>query len=425
MPNWESRLTALSLGGQAVAYLLGIVVARHLGVEGFEAYVVASATFILMVTFVPQGLEKYSLRLLPPLAERGEWMSVRRYIGFAGRRLLLASALTGGLVALWPLFAADLSREARIAILVSCASLPAGALVHLLLEVLTALGRPFTATLIFRLVVPGLVLIFVAMTLWRLPDMPAYWAIGAWGLSWCFALGAMLWQLARALPVAAVAPAAAGAAAKAERATWVAKARPFWFYRVSLAVLAQSAVMALEWLQTSASAVGAFAAAAATASLAQVLATSTNRVYASRLSVLLERRDFAGIWRERSERLRWLGLPLLACLALALLFAEPLVALFRPEFAAEGANALRVLAVATAISTWYSIAPTYLKHRGGSRTLYRLVGAGAVLQLGLLVLLVPRLGALGAALATLLATLFIYGNFARLARRELSELRAP
>lgn len=428
MQKWETRLTGLSLAGQAIAYALGIVVARQLGVEGFEAYVVASAAFILMVTFVPMGLEKYSLRVLPPFVERGAWGPWRAYAGFAGRRILAASVLVGTLVAGWALVAPGFTPDARTALLISCLSLPAGALVHLALELLTGLGKPFAAALIFRVFVPALVLALVCVAMLALPTLPAPWAIAAWGLSWCAALAIMGWQIRSALP-------SGFAALSSEHPTsspreWVSSARPFWFYRVWLAVLAQAGVLALERLQPSASAVGAFAAAAATASIAQVLATSTNRVYASRLAVLLERRDFRTIARERDERLRWLGVPLLAYLALAWLFAGPLVAMFRPEFADEGATALRLLACGSAISIYFSVAPTYLKHSGHGRELYRHVAIGALVQLGLLWWLVPRLGATGAATASLIATAIIYGSLARLARRELlalqaSEVRAP
>lgn len=426
--NWETRLTTLSLAGQAIAYLLGIVVARRLGVEGFEAYVVASAAFILMVTFVPMGLEKYSLRLLPPLVERGEWGRWRAYAGYSIRRILAASVLVGVLVGGWALLAPGFTPDARTALLISCLSLPAGALVHLALELLTGLGKPFAAALVFRVVVPALVLTLVCVAILAEPTLPAPWAIAAWGLSWCVALALMAWRIRRALPPGFE-------TLSRDRSTtgsreWVSSARPFWFYRVWLAVLAQAGVLALERLQPSASAVGAFAAAAATASIAQVLATSTNRVYASRLSVLLERRDFRTIAKERDARLRWLGVPLLAYLVLAWVFARPLVALFRPEFADEGALALRLLACGTALSIYFSVAPTYLKHSGQGHQLYRHVAIGALVQLGLLGWLVPRFGATGAATASLIATVVIYGNLARLARRELtaleaSEARAP
>jgi len=68
-----AKLSILAITGQGVAYLLSIVLARRLEIEGFEAYVVASAAFTMMIMFAPRGIDKYSLRLLPALLERGDW----------------------------------------------------------------------------------------------------------------------------------------------------------------------------------------------------------------------------------------------------------------------------------------------------------------------------------------------------------------
>lgn len=422
--SWQSRLTFVSLCGQAVAYVLGIVLARQLGVAGFETYVVASAAFILMVTLVPQGLEKYALKLLPPLIEQGEAAQVHGYLRLAGFRILLACVIVGLAVAAWAWQAPGLARETRVAIMIGCVSLPAGALVHLALEVLTAFGRAFVATLVFRLLVPGLVLGMVCTLIAGLPDLRAAWAIAAWaiaawGTAWCVALVLMVWQIRRALPAGLL-----DTVPVQDPRRWTAAARPFWLYRVSLAVLAQAGIMALEWRPPSSTAVGAFAAALATASIAQVLATATNRVYASRLSVLLDQGDFRGISPLRRSRLRWLALPLLAYLLATFVFARELIALFRPEFVEEGATALRILAASTALSTTLAMAPTYLKHRGENRALFQCVAWAALVQVALLGLLVPAWGVTGAATAHALATAFMYVRIAVRGHRELVQLQS-
>ncbi len=78
----------LAVAGQSVAYLLAITLARQLGVDGFEAYAVASAAFTLMVMIAPRGIEKYALRMLPALLERGDWGHVRGYLRFGLQRTL-------------------------------------------------------------------------------------------------------------------------------------------------------------------------------------------------------------------------------------------------------------------------------------------------------------------------------------------------
>lgn len=405
--SWGTKLSALSLSGQVVSYVLGIFLARQLGVQGFEVYVVASAAFILMVTLVPQGLEKYSLKLLPILIERGDYGLLRGFLRFSIRRIVLGSVLVGAAVAAWAWRMDGLSTEMRTAIVISCLSLPAGALVHMALEVLTAFGRPYPAAVVFRLLVPATAWLLV-LAMWAVAmEMRASWPIAAWGLSWCLALVLMGRHIVQSAPATIFAQPAIE-----RRREWHVAAMPFWIYRISIVVLAQAGVLALEILQPFPSAVGAFTVAMSTAAIARVLVTSTNRVYASRLSVLLERDDMRAIADLRRERLRWLILPVMAYLVLTFLFASPLVGMFRPEFVQEGAPALRVLAVATAISTVLALAPTYLKHQGRNGVLFRQVAIAAVVQMALLALLVPRFGSVGAATAYAIASTFMYASLA-------------
>jgi O-antigen/teichoic acid export membrane protein len=161
-----------------------------------------------------------------------------------------------------------------------------------------------------------------------------------------------------------------------------------------------------------------------TAGLVAVLATATNRAYARRLSILLEQRDFATVLDLRSERLRWLLPALAVFLVIAFAFTHELLALFRPEFVNEGVLPLRLLAVATAFSVLFALAPTYLKYRRRNRATYVTVACAAAAQGMLLLLLVPRLGATGAAIAYAVSMCGMYGAFAWMALRELALLKA-
>jgi hypothetical protein len=48
-----------------------------------------------MVTIVPQGLEKYALRLIPPLLDRADWRPLCGYLQFGVRRMLWACWIVG------------------------------------------------------------------------------------------------------------------------------------------------------------------------------------------------------------------------------------------------------------------------------------------------------------------------------------------
>jgi len=414
-----ATLAALAVAGQCITYLLTMALARTLGVAGFESYVVASAAFILMVTFAPRGVEKYTLRLLPALLARGDWGCARAFLRHGLRRTLQASLIVGLTVSAWAWWARDFSSMTRMAIVVSCLALPAGALVHYGVEVLSAVGREMRALALFRVAVPSMTFACVGALLASPLALSGPMAVGCWGIAWALALPMMAFEVRRAAP-----PEIFRAQPAGDPSRWSAESRPFFNYRISLGVLGQAGVIALDLLQPSGAVVGAYAAAMGTAGLVAVLATATNRVYARRLSILLEQRDFATVLDLRSERLRWLLPALVMFLAVAFAFTRDLLALFRPEFAEEGVVPLRVLAVATAFTVLFALAPTYLKYRRRNRATYVTVACAAAAQGILLLLLVPRLGATGAAIAYAVSMCGMYGAFAWMAHHELALLKA-
>ena len=409
-------LVGVAALGQAIAYLFTVIMARRLAVAGFEAFVVASAAFILLAALAPRGAEKCALRRLPALLEKGELGLARGYLQFgAGRTAWTALALAGAL-ALWVTRVGARTPETGAALIVTGLSLPAGALAHFCVEALSAAGRPALALTLFKLCTPTVALGLAALLLVSPIGIDGRLATACWGAAWAVTLALMVVALWRALPpeLARVRPAY-------QVATWRTEARPFLVYRISLAVLGQSGLIALDLLQPSAAEVGAYAAAAGTAGLVTVLATSTNRAFGRNLALLLEARDVRGLAALRRQRLRWLGPPVALFLLASLLAPRRILTLFRPEFVGAGATPLRLLALATAFSVVFALAPTSLKFEKRNRTIYLVTSLAAAAQLGLLLLLTPALGATGAALAYMLSTVGMYGAFAVLARLEGAE----
>ena len=70
---------------------------------------------------------------------------------------------------------------------------------------------------------------------------------------------------------------------------------------LALTFVTQCGVIAMDRFQPDPAAVGAYAAAAATANLVVVLATATNRFYSPRLSMLLEQRRSVYLEAKRIE----------------------------------------------------------------------------------------------------------------------------
>jgi O-antigen/teichoic acid export membrane protein len=408
-----NRLVAIAISGQIIAYVLAIFVARRVTVAGFEAYVVASAIFILLATLAPLGSEKYTLRQFPALVAAGDWARAHGLLRFGVRRTLLTAGIAGAAVAGWAL--AGEAGETRAAIIIACLSLPGGALAHYALDLLTAAGRPFRALAVFRILVPGVALVLLLAASLAGVDLTGPMAVGSWGLAWLVALAVMVASLLPTLDkVRAATPVF-------ELPVWRREAQPFFLYRIALALLSQAGVIALD---LAGAPVGAYAAAMASVGMAAVLATATNRAYGRSLALLIDAGDGAGAARLKRARLVWLAPMMGVFLFVTLVFPGTVLGLFRPEFAAVGQTPLRLLALSTALTVSLSLSPTWLKFRGLHRKLYAATTAAAGAQLLLLAALVPPLGATGAALAHLGSMLLLYGSCAALAQRDMAVLNS-
>jgi hypothetical protein len=117
----------------------------------------------------------------------------------------------------------------QAAILVTCLSLPAGALCHFGVEVLTATDRPALAMLLFRVLVPFVALCLVGLAMLSPAQLSGAHVVGAWGIGWLVTLA----LLALALRASAL----SGlwrARPTGDHARWRAEARPFLAYLLAI-----------------------------------------------------------------------------------------------------------------------------------------------------------------------------------------------
>ena len=87
-------------------------------------------------------------------------------------------------------------------------------------------------------------------------------------------------------------------------------------------------------------------------------------------------------------------------------------------------TALNIFAVSTAISVLFALAPTYLKYMGHNRATRNIVVIAAVVQVVLLIVLVPRFAATGAAIAYAVSMSGMYLVSSWFAHSELAKLKA-
>jgi O-antigen/teichoic acid export membrane protein len=153
------------------------------------------------------------------------------------------------------------------------------------------------------------------------------------------------------------------------------------------------------------SAVGIYAVAYAAARLILMFSTAFNFLGSPVASELEADGDITDALSVNSTILRWLVMASIPALVPLVFFpAEFISIIYRPSYA-EGASALVILAIAFAIHNVFSAQRNLLEAVGNSRIIaVNNVLAGA-LNVGLNLLLIPRLGIDGAALATAAAYL--------------------
>jgi O-antigen/teichoic acid export membrane protein len=141
---------------------------------------------------------------------------------------------------------------------------------------------------------------------------------------------------------------------------------------------------------------------------------------APQLSRLLgdgRRSDAAGVYRRATLWIVVLSWPAYLLLGI---FAPAFLALFGPEFAA-GAAPMAVLAIAMLVNVGVGLVQTVLLMSGNSRGHLFATAAGLALNLAACVVLIPRYGALGAAIAWSFGIVCENVLAAMLARRALGE----
>ncbi|MFD1218424.1 lipopolysaccharide biosynthesis protein [Microbulbifer celer] len=428
------KIVAIAIIGQSIVFSINLILARNLAVTAYEDYVVAAALFLFLQAIAAQGVDKYTLRFLPAKFEKRQWDRSSDFMRFALSRLAGGSILVALLALFWAHEIRDFSPQTLRAVHLSLLALPVGVLTYYQCAVLSATGDCVRAAAVTLLIVPALALLLIALLIISPADLSGAKGIACWAIAWCIGFFLSASRVRKAWPHPKGKATAASSAfessvyesdgyesnsSELSTISWRMETLPFWLYRLSMGVIAQVAVLVLDWLQPSAAAVGAYAAAMSTATLASVLAVSTNRIYARELSVLMEMGDYQALNRLRIQRLQWLLPVLVGFVLLTMLFTEKILALFHPEFVAEGSTSFRLLVITSSTTVLLATAPIYLKYRRQYRVVFSTVTASAVLQITLLVMLVPRLEATGAAIAYTVSMLGLYGVYAIVALRQL------
>jgi O-antigen/teichoic acid export membrane protein len=397
-------LSAFSLVSYAAFFLVNAILARSLSINDFNDYNVGVSTLLLLAALTPLGLEKFSLKILPALTEHEGWPLSRGFLRFSVALVVLMGfvlLLTFDTVLESVLLMRGADYHIAIPTIVGC--LPMVALFLLFLEVATAYGAPIAAAALYRIAFP-LLLLGLNVAVWYSPwEISGLSSAGCYVTSWLVVTGAM-WVLARKIVPTQVRMAEPAY----QKVLWLKDSIPLLMFSLLMTLLTQSGVIILQLETTSEHDTSVFAVAMHTGAFVAVLATSTNRFYLPRISVLLDRQDQQGLIRLRRQRLLLMGTLASLFVLAVVLFGRRVLQVFGEDYE-QGYAAMCVIAVGTAVSTLFSVAPYALQFAGRHQLVIRSSILAACSGIGLCILLVGSYGALGAALAYAVPMVSLFG----------------
>ncbi|WP_203965334.1 lipopolysaccharide biosynthesis protein [Actinocatenispora thailandica] len=392
----SARSGALGLAGAAVSglfgFLLTVVVTRGFGTTGAGAFFALVGVVTVAGALCCLGADTGLIWALPRWRERGVRILTVALVPPLLASALLAAALAAAAGALAPRLLPDAGGSGVVLLRWVAAALPVAVLMTLLLAAVRA-ARPITH--------------YVAVQFLLLPvSRPVL--VGAVALAGAGLVAAAIGWL---LPVALAALVCAAMLVPALRRPGDTGGGPdgtdwrrFWGFAAARAASAaiDAASMWVGVLLTAAlagqSEAGVFGAVGRYVLAGQLAMQGLRVAVAPQLSALLgagRRADAAAVHRQTTTWVIVLSWPVYLLLAF---FAPGFLRLFGSGFTA-GAGALTVLAVAMLVNVGLGNVQTLLLMSGASRIHLAAAAAGLAVTVGGGVALIPRYGALGAALA--------------------------
>lgn len=401
-----ARSGALNLTGAGVSAVLGLLltlaVTRLFSPEVAGVFFVAMTVFLIAESVAGLGAGVGTVYALSRRRATGEISGLRAVLRVAalpavGGAVLVAAGLW--LVAPW--LAGRMVPEAvgaaTGALRVAAAFVPAAVVLHLFVSATRGLGRTRPFVVIERLTRPSLQLVAVAAV-----GLAAVTAAGAVTAAWAApylvaAAAAVIWsvrmrrRLERAAGVSPAAP---------TRADWTG----FWRFAAPRGGtgVAQVGLQRLDLLLVAALLgpveVALYVAASRFLVVGQLANQAIGFAAQHRFAALFATGELATTRRLYQSTTAWLVLGAWPFLLLCLVFAGPVLAVFGPQYPAA-APVMRLLCAAMLLGTGCGMVSMALEMSGRSLSVLMQTLAALAVNVGLNVLLIPRLGLVGAALA--------------------------
>ena len=394
LPSGEAMsLVALALVSFGLKYLTSMALANALGVEDYDHYAVAIASVVFCSTLVELGLGKQGIRMLPHYIGTGQAQLAAGYWRFAMRVVLACSVVIGVAVSLQDTFAPQLHALASDE---GMYLLPIVALTGVAAELVLACGAAVLATVVVRLLVPGVLFGFV-MWAARSGDsatlLAPNTAITVFGIGWLAGLVVLFGAFVFVCPPAVL----RGPAAYDGRA-WLRGGLGFLGVAVAISALVDGTVALAELAGVESADISIYAVCIETGGFVLVLVKSLDKFYLQRISGLIATGDLDEIHRIRRRRALLMLVVCIGFCAGIVGAGRSLLGQFGEGFE-RGYPALCVIAFATSAWTLTSLSQWLIAFIDGPASALRITLGGVIAVYTGIVLLGPTRGLIGVALA--------------------------
>lgn len=382
---------ALRAIGLALGFIAHVLLSRSLGLQGYGHYVIALGWAMVLVLPARVGFDNSAVRYVTIYLESNDPAALRGFIRTATVTVTAASLAIGAIMVLVGSIAADLPYDAMVTW--AAVSIAPVALLGLHSVILRSAGRISASQFYDQILRPALLILLVVMLPFvggRLDPAKALM------LTAFAALAALAFLLLHCRAVL-----------RSSRSTgpdysawrdWFAVSLPLLFIGVSQELLNQLEIILLGALADARSA-GLFSGAWRLASLMPFALASIGVVSGPMVASAYHRRDLAELNRITGLAAR-LALGFAVCIGLVLVAAgRPLLELFGADFV-QAYPALLILLIGGVVNAFTGVV-AYLLTLTGRQMHGLAIFAGALgVSLALNLLLIPRFGMVGAAIAS-------------------------
>lgn len=381
---------AIRIVGLAISYAANILLSRTLGLRAFGEYVIALSWALTLALPAKAGFDNSALRYSTIYLERQDFAALRGFIRFATILVICISLSIGALIVIAGPGLMPVQPQTRIwaaALVLPLALLALYSVIMRTAHRIVA-AQFYDQMLRPALVIAGLVALLLAGHRLSPASAMALTVVAAFG-----ALAALLIESRRAFRSAMPHPPSYD-----EWQQWVAVSLPMLMLGVVQELMNQIDILFLGKLATARDA-ALFAASWRLASLVPFALVGLGTMAGPLIAKAYEQRSMDELHRVSSIVARAGFLFALACAAALYLLGRPLLGLFGPGFVA-GRDVLSVLLIGGVVNAFTGVVAYFLTLTGRERQGLVIFAGALVLSIVLNLLLIPRYGAVGAAVAS-------------------------